>query len=148
MRLIKGIEHRSLRVASHPSGAHLMNRKPRRIVIGERFDVAGSGRSQHLSRGDRHILAQSDLIFTKRAVDLQNRDSPRINLFFVEFHEVIVVRQALAVTAKDESPRTWLTNRLLEVHAESRLRDPTLPAFAMCAALEPVSSHEAGLPGL
>jgi hypothetical protein len=37
---------------------------------------------------------------TERTVDLQHENSPRINFFFVEFHVVIVIWQALAEAAK------------------------------------------------
>src|ERR1035438_4033964 len=75
-------------------------------------------------------------------------DSPRVNFFFVHFHEVIVVRQTPAEAAKNEPPGPRLADRFLEFQAESRLRDPPLPAFPMGAPLETIASQEAGLPGL
>src|ERR1035437_80053 len=148
VRLIIGVQDRSPGIPAHPSRAHLMNRKAGRLVVGEGLDVVRSGRCEHLRSGNRHILSERELIFTKCAVDLQHWNSPRVNFFFVEFHEVIVVRQTLAEAAKNEPPGPRLADRFLEFQAESRLRDPPLPAFPMGAPLETIASQEAGLPGL
>ncbi len=103
MRLIVGIEDRSLWVPAHPGCSHLMNRKTRWIVVREGLDVACSRRGKHLRRCNRHILPDRVLVLAKGAVDLQHWNSPCVHLLFVELGIVVVLGQTLAVPVKGET---------------------------------------------
>jgi hypothetical protein len=129
-----------LRIPSHARRAHFVNAKPGRIVSGKGFDVAAAGRGQHLRRGDLHILADREFVFAPGAAHLRHGNSPGIHFFLVEFHEIAVTGQALAEAADGKVPGAGLTDRLLEISAQTGLPDSSLPSFAKAATLIPVSS--------
>src|ERR1700730_7782828 len=147
MRLIVGIEDRSLWVPAHAGCSHLMNRKTRWIVVCEGLDVACSRRGKHLRRRNRHILADRVLVLAKGTVDLQHGNSPCIHLVFVfvELGIVVVVGQTLTVPAKGEPPRPGAAQRLLELWPKSCLRNSSLPSFTMSSTLKTISSQELDL---
>src|SRR6266403_2255490 len=78
-------------------------------------------------------------------MNLESRNSPRIDFFFVEFHIVLVIGQTLPVAIKPEMPRPRLRDRLFEVRSKPSLRDSSHPIRLPSAALETISTHEGGV---
>src|SRR5579864_9333141 len=75
----------------------------------------------------------------------QSGHTPGVDLVFIQFHEVIVIRQTFAKATEGKAPWAWTTERFLEFGSEAGLRDTTHPAFAVRAALKTVSTHEIGI---
>ena len=104
MCLVIRIKDGSLRVPPHAGRSHLVNREARRIIIGERLDVARSSSGQHLGRSYGHIFSHRKFVFTPSTVNLQHWNAPRIYLFLIELHPVSMIREAFPVALKAESP--------------------------------------------
>src|SRR5215469_2548123 len=148
MHLIERVQYGGLWVPAHPSCAHFMNRKARRVIVNEWLDVARAGGGQHLGSGDRHILPQRNFVFSPGAMNLQHRNAISVNFFFVEFYIIVVIWQALPIAKESELPGSRLAQRLLKLRAEAGLCDAPLPTLLISSSLKAVSPYELGLPGL
>src|SRR5581483_139141 len=110
-----------------------------------RLDVASAHGRQHLGGADRHVAAECEFVFSPFGMNLEHRDSPGVAHFRIEFHEIAVVGQALAVSIKPELPRPGTAERFLELGAEAGLCDAALPAFPVGLSLKAVSAQELAL---
>ena len=117
---------------------------PGGLVLGEGLDFARARGGQHFRGRDGHVLRMAQFIFAPGAMNLQDGDSPGVHLFLIEFHVVVVIRQAFAIAAKVNRHGPGRLMRFFEIGAEANLRDAALPAFAVSAALITVSAQEIG----
>src|SRR5690242_4859659 len=77
----------------------------------------------------------------------QGGNSPGVELVFVNFNVIVVVRQALAETAHPHAPRARLLQRILKIRSESGHGHASRPALASSAALVTVAANEVFLFG-
>src|SRR5258705_9235965 len=78
-------------------------------------------------------------------MNLESRNSPGIDFFFIEFHIVLVIGQTLPVPIKPEMPGPRLSDRLFEVRSKPSLSDSSHPIRLPSPSLETISTHEAGV---
>ena len=112
-----------------------MNPLAREVSFIERPDVFQTGSGKHFDHVADHILAHQPLIFSRCAIDLENRQSPFVFLRFVQRHFVLVIRKHLAEGGRTKVPLSWLGERILESSSDTKLGNGARPTIATGAAL-------------
>ena len=106
------------------------------------LNVASANRRQHFGGSDRHIATKRQFIFSPGSMDLKHRNPPGVALFLIEFDEVIVIGQALAVSVEGKLPWAGLAERFFEFGAEADLSDSAGPSLAKALPLKSVTAQE------
>src|SRR5947199_9791154 len=119
-----------------------MNRQARRIVFKKWLDLLCASGRKHFRGSYRHIVQQSTLIFSPRAMNLQRGNSPRIGFFFIQLDVIFAIGQALAESIKREHPWTGAALHALEVRSKIRPPCASLPVLARSLTLESVSTKQ------
>ena len=142
VRLIVFVQHAGLGIAAHARRAHFVNAEtgPRNVL--EHVDVSCAGGSEHFSGLNGDIAGHGVFVLAPVAVNLQRRNSPRVEFVLVHFDVIVVVRQAFAEAGKGHAPRAGLAQHVLEVHADAGHVGAARPAFAAAAALIAVAAQE------
>src|SRR5206468_8709029 len=120
-----------------------MNRQARRIVFKKWLDLLCASGRKHFRGSYRHIVQQSTLIFSPRAMNLQRGNSPRIGFFFIQLDVIFATGQALAESIKREHPWTGAAQHALEVRSKTRHPSASFPVLPRSPTLETVSTKQA-----
>src|SRR5215469_5244195 len=98
-----------------------MNGESGRVIGCEGFDLSSTSSSEHLGRRHRHVFAQRQFVLAISTVNFQCGHAPSVNLIFIQFDEVTVIRETLTETSETKAPWAWTTQRLLEFSSEAGL---------------------------
>src|SRR4030095_11763308 len=114
-------------------------RRRRRAVT--RANILSAGCLKHLCRGFTHVFDHRAFIVAESHFDVQNRDAPKIDNVFIQFHVVLESRETLAEPSETDAPRMILPNRFFELRAETWDSFCMLPKRLAGATLESIASN-------
>src|SRR6266702_2798827 len=75
-------------------------------------------------------------------MNLEGGNAPSIESFLVDFHVIVVIRQALAKTTHAQAPFAGASKGVFEIHAKTYLVEAAPPAFAASAALVAIAADK------
>src|SRR5947199_3438260 len=120
-----------------------MNRQARRIVFKKWLDLLCASGRKHFRGSYRHIVQQSTLIFSPRAMNHQRGNSPRIGFFFIQLDVIFAIGQALAESIKREHPWTGAVQHALADCSKARHPGASFPVVSRSPTLETVFTMQA-----
>src|SRR6185295_13168932 len=120
VRLLKLIEHRSLRVGSHPRGAKLVNRPAFGQYVAADLDDLDARGFEHLLAGVAHVLGHLLFVVAELVMESKNGNAPLVLHLGIQIHVVFISRKHFAKTAHRNKRTGVVANRLLVASAEPR----------------------------
>src|SRR2546430_14412333 len=135
VQLIPLVQHRGLRVPSHPRRAHFVNAESEANLLIEGAYVAVTGRLQHLRSVALHVLAHAQLVLLQAGIERQDRQPELVLVSAIEGDAIVVVRKPLAEATHPHIPRSGRGGLGFQARAERRLVHQAGPVQPRRAAL-------------
>src|SRR6266550_9089486 len=117
--LIVRVEHGSFWIASHSGRAHLVNPHSGEVWVVVRVYLLRPALLENLGHVGCHVLPHQALVFTRGAIDLENRHTPFVFFRWIERYHVCVIRQHLAESCCADAPISRYRQRVLELRADA-----------------------------
>src|SRR5881227_3163340 len=120
-----------------------MNGESRRIVFEKWLDLLCASGRKHFRGSYRHIVQQSTLIFSPRAMNLQRGNSPRIGFLFIQLAVIFATGLALDESIKREHPWTGAAQHAVKIHSKTPQPNPSFPVLRRPPTVEALSTKQA-----
>src|SRR6185437_4063061 len=102
--LVVRVQHRRLRISTHPRRPHLVYPHSRKVLPVVGADLLHAGRLEHFGHVVHHVPAHQALVLAGRAVDREDRQPPLVLPGRVDRHLVRMVGEHLAECGGPDGP--------------------------------------------
>src|SRR5438067_498343 len=133
--LVVRVEHRRLRIPSHPRRPHLVDPHPREALVIIGLHVLHARRLERFGHVVHHVPPHQTLVLAGRAVDRQHGQPPLVFLGRVDRDTVRMVGEHLPEGGSSDAPRAGLGHGILERAAHPELGDRARPPLTAGASL-------------